>query len=149
MLIGMSLMVMIVISLLSLVIGNNFVSGLTSIGVDNEALVDGVSNTFEVLEQDILFGIDTSVLIVSAIALLTAVILVAVGTGVSFLASGLNPQSSRIIVIITAYIGIWTALSVLAFNLIIEIEIFGSVIYISLTLVYIIGVAKNMSGGND
>lgn len=148
MLIGISLMIIIVITLLSLVIGEDFVSGVVNLEIDNEALVDNITNTFVVEGQDVLFQINTSNLIEAGIALLVVIIAVAVVTGITFLASGINPQSARIIVFLTGYIGIWGVLTVLAFNLIRQIEVFGSVIYISLTLTYITGVIQKLSGAS-
>ena len=145
----LSLGILVVLSMFSLILGNDFIAGIANIAIDNEALVDGVSSTFEVIGQDVIFSIDTTSLIISGISLITTVIVVAGILGVSVLGSGLNPQSSRIIVLITAYVGIWLTLSILAFNLIVSIEIFGSVIYITLTLAYAVGVVQKISGGND
>jgi len=144
----MSLSIIIVLSLFSLVLGNDLVSGVANISIDNEALVDGVSSTFVVVGQDIIFSIDTTTLIISGISLIITIIAVAGILGISVLGSGLNPQSTRVIILITAYVGIWLTLSILAFNLIYSIEIFGSIIYITITLAYSIGVIKKL-GGSD
>jgi hypothetical protein len=147
--IGVSLAIMIAITLLSLIIGNDFVSGVVEVGVDNDALVDGVSSTFQVLEESLLFQVDTSTLILAGIALLGTVIGVAAITGISVVGSGLNPQSAKIIILLVAFIGLWTVLSILSFNLISQIEVFGSVIYIALTLAYTYGVLKKIAGGGE
>lgn len=149
MLVGITVMILIVLSLLSVIIGNNFLGGITEVGVDNEALVDGLSNTFEVASETILFQIDTTSLIVAGIAILATLIVIALITGITVLASGLNPQSSKIVIFVGTYIGIWAVLSILAFNLIFSIEVFGSVIYIGLTLAYTVGVVQKISGGNN
>jgi len=148
MLIVLTLAILIVLSIFSLILGNNFISGIANIAIDNDALVDGVSSTFEVIGQNVIFAIDTSSLIIAGIALIITITVVAGIVGINVLGSGLNPQSTKIIIIITAYIGIWSTLSILAFNLINSIEIFGSVIYISLTLTYVIGVIKKLSGSD-
>lgn len=148
MLIGITLMILIVMSIFSLVLGGEFISGIVNIAIDNEALVDGEVTTFVVEGIDVLFTIDTTVLIVAGIALLGTVIVVAAVTGITFLASGLNPQSSKIIIYLTAFIGIWAVLSILSWDLIREIEVFGSVIYITMTLGYTIGVTQTITGGN-
>lgn len=149
MLITGTLLILIVIVMFSIILGNDFVSGLVEIGVDNTALVNGTITTYVVPTEDILFTIDTTTLIIAGIALLTTIIFIAGITGVQVLGSGLNQSSVRIIILLTGYIGIWTTLSILSFSLINSIEIFGSVIYISLTLGYTIGVIKSISGGND
>ena len=142
-------MVLMVLTLFSLILGENFLSGIVNLSVNNEALVDGVPSTFVVESQDVLFFIDTSNLLTAGIALLITIAIVAGVSGITFLGSGLNPQSARIIIFITAFGGIWAVLSILASSLIFQIEVFGSIIYITLTIAYSIGVIQQISGGND
>lgn len=149
MLIGITLMVLIVLMMFSLVLGSGFISELVNVGIDNSAIVNGSVTTYIVTPEDILFSIDTSNLIVAGIAVLVTIIAIAAITGIQVLASGLSPQSVRIIILLTGYTGLWTVLSILAFNLINSIEVFGSIIYITLTIGYVIGVIQNISGGND
>ena len=146
MLVGISLMILIVITLFSVILGREFISGIANIAIDNEALVDDIPSTFVVVGQDVLFSIDTSNLIVAGISLIVAIIIVAGISGITVLGSGLNPQSAKIIIILTGYIGIWSTLTALSFNLIVEIEVFGSIIYIGLTMAYIVGVIQKISG---
>ena len=148
MIIGLTLTILIVLSLFNLILGGTLIGTITTVEVDNTALVNGTITTFIVESQDVLFQIDVSILISAGIALITAVIVVALITGIQFLGSGLNPESAKIIIIITSYIGIWSTLSIIAFDLIISIEVFGGIIYISLTLGYAIGVIQRMSGGS-
>lgn len=149
MLIAVPLMVLIIITFLSIILGGTLISGLANVAIDNTALVDGDSATFVVVGQDVLFSIDTTNLIVAGIALIISIIIVAGITGITVLGSGLNPQSARIIIFLTGYIGVWTTLTALAFNLIIQIEVFGSIIYIGLTIAYVIGVIQKISGAVD
>jgi len=149
MLIGASLMIMIVIVLLNLVLGNDFLAGITELSVDNEAFIDGVSSTFEVVSENVLFSIDTSTVIGAITILSITIIGIAVIVGITVLGSGLNPQSAKIVILALTYAGIWILLSTLAFPLIISIEIFGSVIYVGITIAYILGVIQSISGGND
>lgn len=149
MIVVITLMIMLVLVIFSLILGEDFISGIVNVGIDNEALVDGVPSTFVVSGQDILFTIDTSNLITAGIALLITITVVAGITGISVLGSGLNPASARIIILLTAYLGIWSVLTVLAFNLISSIEVFGGVIYISLTIGYAVGVVKKLSGSGS
>lgn len=147
MILALSLMILIVITLFSVILGSTLISGLANVAIDNDALVDGASSTFEVIGQDVIFNIDTSNLITAGIALITAIIIVSAITGITVLGSGLNPQSAKIIIFLTGYIGIWTTLTALAFNLIVSIELFGTFIYIGLTIAYVIGVIQKISGG--
>jgi len=139
-------MVMVFLSIFSIVLGNNYISTAINIEVDNISLINGNTTTFLVEAQDVIFQIDTSSLINSGIALMFTVIAVAGILGISVLGSGLNPASTKIIIMLTAFIGIWISLTFIVFNLIIEIAIFGSVIYIGLTIGYSIGVIKKLTG---
>ncbi len=148
MIITITLSILVILTLFSLILGQNFIGATTNVIVDNIALVNGSTTTFFVEGQDVLFQVDTSVLLNAGIALIVAIIVVATITGIQVLGSGLNANSAKIIILITGYIGIWTSLSIVAFNLITSIEIFGSIIYISITIAYSIGVLQNISGGN-
>lgn len=149
MLIGASLIVMLIMVLLNLIMGNDFLGGIAELGIDNEAIVDGIPSTFVVEVSDVLFTIDTTT-IVGAITIISITLIAVAGiTGITVLASGLNAQSIRIIVLAIIYAGIWTLLSFLAYSLIITIEVFGAVIYVSLTISYVIGVVQSITGGNN
>ena len=124
MILALSLMILIVITLFSVILGGTLVAGLANVAINNDALVDGVSSTFEVVGQDVIFSIDTTSLIVAGISLIVAIIIVATITGITVLGSGLNPQSARIVIFLTGYIGIWSTLTALAFNLIANIIFF-------------------------
>lgn len=146
MLIGASLIIMIIIVLFNLILGNDFLGGIAELTVDNEALIDGISTTFVVPAEHILFTIDTST-IIGAITIISITLIAIAGvTGISVLGSGLNPQSARIIILAITYTGIWVLLSTLAFALIISIEVFGSVIYVAITIAYVLGVIQSISG---
>lgn len=145
MIIGASLGILIVLTLFSLILGENFIGSSINVVVDNTALVNGSITTFEVEGVDVLFQVDTSTLIIAGIALIIAISIVAGITGIQIVASGLSPESVRVIILITGYVGIWSALSIVAFNLIFSIQIFGSIIYISLTLAYSIGVVQKLA----
>lgn len=149
MLVEISLMILIVITLFSVILGRDFISGIANISIDNEALIDDIPSTFVVVGQDVLFTIDTSTLVIAGISLIVAIIIVATITGITVLGSGLNPQSAKIIIILSGYIGIWSVLTALSFNLIIEIEIFGSIIYVGLTITYVVGVIQKISGSSE
>ncbi len=148
MIIALTLFILIVLSLFSLLLGENFIGDTLNVLVDNTALVNGSTTTFVVDDVDVLFQIDTSSLLTAGIALIVAVIIVAGITGIQVLGSGLNPESAKIIIVITSYIGLWVSLSFIAFELINSIEIFGSIIYISITIGYSIGVVQKISGSD-
>ena len=149
MIVGLMLMILIFLSMFSLILGNSLLSGSAIIGVDNSAIINGSVTTYVVAPESVLFTIDTTTLIVAGIALLVTIGITAGITGIQVLGSGLNAQSVRMIILLVAYGGVWTTLSILAFNLINSIEIFGSVLYITMTVLYAIGVIQKLSGSGD
>ena len=149
MLIGLTLLIMIVLTFFSIILGESFIGSIVNVGIDNTALVNGSTATYFVEAEDLLFQIDTGSLIIAGIVLISTVIAVASITGIQVLGSGLNTQSVRVIIIATSYIGLWASLSILAFNLITQIKVFGGLIYIGITIAYSIGVIQKISGGNS
>lgn len=146
MLIGVSLLIIMFLVVFSMILGNSPLGNIINIAIDNESLVDGVPVTYIVEGADVLFYIDTTVLVIAGISLITAILISAGITGIQVLGSGLSSSSVRIIILLTGYSGLWFALSILAFNLIITIEVFGGIIYILLTTGYAIGVIQKISG---
>lgn len=67
--------------------------------------------------------------------------------GIQIFGSGLGETTVRMVLVITAYSGIWAVLTILSFDLIVSIEMFGGVIYLSLTIGYVIGVIEKLSEG--
>ena len=146
MLIGASLLVLSVIVIFSLVFGGGFIGGSTEIAIDNEAIVDGVSSTFLIDPTQVFWGINTGDLY-GAITIVTITLIAIAGiTGISVLSSGINPQSARIIVTASVMGTLWVLLSLIAFPLILSIEIFGALIYVMISIAYIIGVLQMIGG---
>jgi hypothetical protein len=88
------------------------------------------------------------------IATLIALTAVAIAVGVTILGSGLSDVTVKTIILITAYVGIWGVLITLSLPLILEIETFGAIIDVVLTIFYVIGVFQAMAsstsgGGGD
>ena len=124
MLIGLSLMIIIILGFLSLIVGDSYIASTINVGIDNEALFNGSITTYFVEQETILFEIDTTVFIVAGIAFLVAVGIAAGLTGITILGTGLNPASVKVIIMLTAYAGIWVSLSIICINLIARIKIF-------------------------
>lgn len=149
MLIGGSLLILCIIVLFSLVLGGSFVGGVFEISIDNEAIIDGISNTFVVDSTSVFFNVETGTL-VGAIGILTLTLIgVATITGISVLGSGLNAQSAKVIVFASIYGTLWLLLSIPAFGLIVSIQSFGYIIYVLISVAYVVGVIQKMSGGSD
>jgi len=147
MLVSVSLGILLLITILSLVLGSNFVDFSDSIGIDNEAFIDGVSNTFVVNNTNVLYSIDATQIGGAILILTVTMIILASVLGVQVLGSGLSSSSVKIIIYATVLGGTWALLSILSFPLIISIEIFGAVLYVMLTIGFVIGSFQLITGG--
>jgi len=83
--------------------------------------------------------------ITGALAIIIALVAVAVLVGIQVLGSGISEQSVHTIIVVIGYASIWGVFSVLTLNLIISIELFGWLIYLTLTIIYMIGVMNKIS----
>lgn len=145
MVITATLFIMIVIALFSIILGGSFTTVPMETVIDNEVLIDGITRYFELDIETTFFNIDP---VAGAIVILTVILALVLILGIQILGSGLSPQSVKIGTILTIYIGLWIILSALASSLIKEIELFGSVIYITLTIAYTVGVFQKISGSD-
>lgn len=89
-------------------------------------------------------GIDS---LTGALAIIIIIIGIASIIGIQFLGSGMSDESIRTIIIGIAYGSVWGLFSVLSINLIVSIEIFGWLIYATLSILYLIGVIQKITGG--
>lgn len=142
MIIGLTLSILIIITLFSLILGDEFIDTPFNIEIDAEATVDGTAKTFEVDLEWITFEIDP---VAGMIVLFIVIIIIGLLLGIQILASGLSPESIRFVMNAILYFGIWAVLSALASPLIFGIEIFGTLIYITLTIGYVIGVIQKQT----
>lgn len=145
MLIEITLTILIVITLFSIIVGSSFTGNVIENVVDNELIVNGTESTIG-LDSSTLFNIDPVIgftLTIIVIVSLSAIL------GIQFLGSGLSPTTVRVMIIGIAYAGIWVVFSLLAEPLISSIDTFGALIYVSLTIFYVIGVVQKIAGGDD
>lgn len=145
MIIGLTLTILLVLTLISIILGSNFTDSLVETTIDSEVIVDDVVGTFVIEGTNVVINIDP---FIGAIAIIIVIATLGALFGIQVLASGLSPESVRVLIIAVAYTGLWTVLSVLALPLISSIEIFGSLIYVVLTIGYVIGVIGKV-GGNE
>ncbi len=125
-LIIMSLMMLVIIAFFNVILGASFTS--YTVGTEYGTIV-GV---------DSLTGALTIIIILVALALVV---------GIQVLGSGLNDTTVKTIIVITGYASVWGIFSVLSINLIISIQIFGTLIYLFLTIIYVIGVVDKLGSG--
>lgn len=138
-----TLTIMFILVIFNIIFGGTFVGTTETMLIDTDVLVDGVSSTFQAESEIFLFEIDS---LEGMIIILTTIITIATFTGIQVLGSGLSDSSVRTIVIIAIFSGIWIILSILIKDLIWSIEIFGTLMYVLLTVVYSIGVVQKVIG---
>jgi hypothetical protein len=134
MLITISLGIMVLLTLFSVVAGSNW----------NELSSEGLSSSATSLGSEYAFQIDE---LTGAIAIIVIIVSIATLVGIRVVGSGLSDQSIKTITIGITYIGIWALFSVFSMPLIIMIEVFGTFLYIFLTIMYTIGVVQKITGG--
>lgn len=146
MLIIMMLIPMIIITFISMVYGADFLG----VSVNVDYLIDQMKNgTIRQLLEDegMEFGSHTFdiTLLAGAIAIIMVVGLLALGLGIRVLGSGLSETSVKTLVGGIAYTGIWMVLSIMSMPLILNIETFGTIIYVILTIGYVLGVIQKLT----
>ncbi len=146
MIIGACLAIMLVLTLLSVLFGNSFVGAIVETSISGTNVLNGSSSTFSLDNIETDFRIDS---LEGAIVIIVVIILFATLIGVKILSSGLSESAHRIVVICTCYFGIWIILSVLGGAFIFQIQEFGALIYISITIIYVIGVIQKGISNED
>ena len=143
MIIGLTLTILLTLTLISVLLGSSFTGSLVETTIDNEAFFNGTASSFEVYNTNIILNIDP---IIGAIAIIIIIATVGALIGIQVLGSGLSSESVRVLIISIAYSGLWGVLSALSYSLIISIELFGSLIYIVLTIGFVIGIIEKIGG---
>lgn len=144
MIIGLTLTILLVLSVFSLILGGVFVDIPVQITIGGKQTLGETTTTFEIPIGDFTLRIDP---VVGLITIFIVIIVIAVLLGLQILASGLSPESVRFIMLALLYFGLWGLLSTACFNLITSIQVFGTMIYLVLTIAYVIGVVQKISGG--
>ena len=143
MILALSLIILVVLSLFSVILGNSFIGSQVENVIGNDLIINGTTTTVNV-NANALFSIDP---FLGLIGMIIVLVVLATAVGIQVVGSGLSPETVRIIVIGTAYGGLWIMFSLLAEPLISSIAIFGSLIYVTLTIGYIWGVVQKIAGG--
>ena len=144
MILGATLLIMSGITLFSLLFEMTFYGSILNFEIEGLSALNGTSTQFNMPTTSSDFFIAP---VEGGIVILTTVIFLAGVAGIQILGSGLSDNSHRIIMICSIYIGVWAILSVIALPLIWAIELFGGLIYISLTLGYVFGIIQKISEG--
>lgn len=144
MLIILTLTILLVITLLSILSGGSFISGTAEHEIYSEIIINGTTTTLVYEKMQSNFIIDP---LIGGLIILTVIIVFTTFLGARLLGSGLADSSISTIRTCIMYGGIWITLSLVANPLIESISTIGTVIYISLTIFYILGVFQTITGG--
>ena len=146
MIVAITLTIMMLLTVVSVVFGQNFGSGIVDTTTEGTTVINGSSTTIVLGQGDVLFSLDA---IEGAIPIMVTMLIVFILLGITALATGLSPQTVKIGGFLIFYIGIWVLLSINAEPLIRSISIFGGLLYVVLTTGYTVGVFQSLSGGGD
>ena len=144
MLIGISLFVMLVITMFSIILGSVVPGTIISSTTDVYLVVNGTRQYLETQTQESVFYLDP---VYGALVIFVVIIAIVGLIGIHIFGSGLSDQSVKIISGIIIYGGLWSIVSILSMPLILLIEVFGSLIYLALTVGYVYGVVSKLYGG--
>jgi len=145
MLIAGCLLILVVLSVFSVILGSSFMGIIVEQTISNTVVVNGSATTFVVESMEFVFNIDPIAGMVGSLALWVGIALV---FGIQIFGTGLSDDASRIATMITIYTAIWTILSTLVIPLIFAIEVFGAIIYVVLTIAYAVGVIQKIGGAD-
>lgn len=135
-LIIVNLSILFLITILSIVSGNNFISNAFVESHQYQQILDGTTSVLELDAISADFSLDPLIL---AVAWITVIGVIGVGSSISVLATGLSPSGTRWAVGMIFFISIWIMLSTLPFPLILSGGIVMEVIYLAMTITYAIG----------
>ena len=144
MLIGLTLLIMGVLTIFSIVLGADLSGNIIDSTLGGEVIVNGSVSTLEFGGDDVLFIIDPTTATIAVFIIIIAIVAV---LGIQFLGSGLSPESIRTIMACILFGAVWGLLTVLALPLILAIEVFGTIIYTVLLIGYVVGVIQAIVGG--
>ena len=144
-LISIPLIVLVILSFLNIILGFSF-GGYSSSGfIDTYSIVDGDPNTL-LVEYEFSFGIDAGA---GWIAVLIALLTIASVFGANIVGTGLNDASTRAVMMIIVFTGLWAFFSVFGWALITSIPVGGVFIWLIFTLMFAFGVISQLFGGGS
>ncbi|MHA2105931.1 MAG: hypothetical protein ACW981_21095 [Candidatus Hodarchaeales archaeon] len=140
------LAVMLVLTIFSLIFSSTYVSYSASNLINTDAIINGTTTNLIVGEATN-FNIDV---LVGALTWVIVIIILAGATGINVLGSGLTSASVRLIVVGTAWSSAFIFLSVVSFSLIALIPYnLGSLLFVLLSILYAMGIFKQLAGGSS
>lgn len=145
-LLTLPLAVMLLLSLVSFVSGGNLSNGSIDLAGGGSIDVNGTSGSVNLPNQQAQsFNIWTTE---GAIVILIAVLAVGIVAGVTVFGSGISTTAQKMIILGTGLFGLWACLSITSQNIFSNGGVFGSIIWIALTIMYVLGFIMQATGGD-
>ena len=143
-LIFIPLSILLVLSFISLMFGNTLAGISIDDSVSIDALINGTETSVDIGGTNATLSLDP---LQGAIIWIIIILGIGVAVGIQVLGSGLSDKSVHLLFMGIFFSSVWGILSVLSMNLIESIEVFGSFIYLGLTIVYAIGTIIKVGEG--
>lgn len=145
-LIGFPLAIMLILSMITFISGGDLSSGTVNVDSGGSINVNGTSGSVEIPRAERqtfnIWGPD------GAIVILVALLAVGIVAGVSVFGSGLSGTSQRMIILGTGLFGMWACLTVATTTIFQSGGVFGSLMWVGLTIMYVLGFVQASTGGD-
>jgi hypothetical protein len=145
-LIGFPLAIMLILSMITFISGGDLSSGTVDVENGGSINVNGTSGSVEIPRAERqtfnIWGPD------GAIVILVALLAVGIVAGISVFGSGLSGTSQRMIILGTGLFGIWACLTVATTTIFQSGGVFGGLMWVGLTIMYVLGFVQASTGGD-
>lgn len=130
------LLILIFLTFISLISGNDFISNAFSESYTYQQSINGSVSSIDIEGTNVDFSLDPLILAIIWISIIGGV---AIGSSIVVLSSGLSESGSRWLVGIIFFTSIWLMFTSLPYPLINSIGTIGYYIYFAMTIFYAIG----------
>lgn len=135
-LILVNLSILLFLSLLSIISGNNFLANSYVESIEYNQMLNGTISTLGYDDLTGSFSLDP---LIQAIIWIAVIGGIAIASSITVVGTGLSSAGTKWIVGTTFFVSIWVMFSTLPLPLINDIGIIGSLIYLLMTMIYSIG----------
>lgn len=139
------LLSMILLTLISLLSGNNFITQAVSLSQDYQLSINGTISSVSIPDSDTNLGLDP---LIFAVVWITIFSVIAVASSIAVVGTGLTEGGSRWLVGSIAFVSVWIMFSTYPFPIIIDLGTIGSIGYFIVTVIYAIGCIWWLLGGS-
>ena len=130
------LLSMILLTIFSLLSGNNFISDAIQLSHEYQLSLNSTSSDISLPNTDINLGLDP---LISAVIWIGIISVIAVGSSIAVVGSGLSESGTRWLVGSIAFTSVWIMFSTYPFPIIIGLGLIGTTTYLIITITYAIG----------